>query len=441
MFTPEQLLQNLHRLPQAKRYWIALSGGLDSTVLLHALSQLRLSLAAIHVDHGLSPESANWSRQCRDLCEGLGIELVEQQVEVNRQGKGLEAAAREARYTAFNSVLGEGEMLLTAHHQDDQAETLLLQLLRGGGVRGLAAMPECRPLGQGWLGRPLLHFSRQTLQAYAEDNGLSWVDDPSNFDTSLERNYLRHELMPQLEERQQGVKAVLARSADHFAESSELLDELAEQDLAGIENKASWLSISGLLKLNPARQRNVLRFWFRHQGLAVPDSRNLKRVFDELIPAGEDAEPLVHWPGAEVRRYRERLFAMPPLAALDEELFMFPWPGELPEGLGKLTTERVLGKGIKEAYLQNKLTVGWRQGGERIAPPGRSGHHSLKKLYQEAGIPPWERQRRPLIYIDGELAQVAGLWTDSRFACGENEVGIQFEWRYAIEKTGENDDN
>lgn len=441
MFTPEQLLAILQRLPEAQRYWIAFSGGLDSTVLLHALAQLPLPIAAIHVDHGLSPESANWSEQCRLQCEALGVEFHQQCVEVNRPGRGLEAAAREARYAAFEAILGREEMLLTAHHQDDQAETLLLQLLRGGGVRGLAAMPLYRQLGEGWLGRPLLQFCRDELQAYAGENGLAWIEDPSNFDTSLERNYLRHELLPQLLERQPGLKTILARSANHFAESSELLDELAGQDLVAIENADNWLSISDFVRLSPARQRNLLRHWLRKLRLPVPDSRNLQRVFDELIPAGEDAEPLVHWPGAEIRRYRERLFAMSPLGTLDNDLPTIPWTGKLPTGLGSLQAQRVQTKGISEAFLQREVTIGWRQGGERLAPPGRGGRHSLKKLYQEAAIPPWERQRRPLIFIDGELAQVAGLWTDSRFACGENEQGIQFEWRYAIEKTGENDDN
>ena len=446
MFHPEQLQPILQRLPQARRYWIALSGGLDSTVLLHAVSQLGLSVpvSAIHVDHGISPSSVEWSAHCRRQCESMGVEFVERQVEVNRKGRGLEAAAREARYAAFEEVVGEGEMLLTAHHQDDQAETLLLQLLRGGGVRGLAAMPESRLLGAGLLGRPLLGYSRDELQAYAETQGLSWIEDPSNLDISLERNYLRHELIPQLQQRHQSVKAVLARSADHFAEASGLLDELAAQDLASV-SEGETLAIKALAALSGPRQRNLLRHWLRGLGLSIPDSRNLQRILDEVLPAAEDAEPLVHWPGAEVRRYRDRLHAMPPLAATPDELPHIPWQGgellELPAGLGRLKLTRVVGSGIREEFLDGQVTIGWRQGGERIAPPGRNGHHELKKLYQEAGVPPWQRQRRPLIYIDGELAQVTGLWTDSRFASDKNGSGICFEWSYAIEKAGENDDN
>ncbi|MDH5785435.1 MAG: tRNA lysidine(34) synthetase TilS [Chromatiales bacterium] len=446
---PQQLLPILQRQPEAERYWVALSGGLDSTVLLHLLSQLsaerNLPIYAIHVDHGISPNSAGWAAHCQQQCEMLGIELVTQRVRIERKGKGLEAAARDARYRAFAEVVGAGDMLLTAHHQDDQVETMLLQLLRGGGVRGLAGMPEFRPFDAGWLARPLLHYSREQLQRYAENNGLSWIDDPSNFDISLERNYLRHELIPQLERRHQGLRTVLARSAGHFAESASLLDELAAQDLSLLATGEKSLPIPELLLLSEARQHNLLRYWLRDRGLTVPDSRNLQRIIDEVLSAAEDAQPLVHWPGSEVRRYRDRLYAMPPLPPAPEHSLDLPWEGEtlqvLPAELGELRVNRTEGEGIQADFLSGSVTVRWRRGGERIELAGRTGHHSLKKLCQEVGLPPWERERRPLIYIDGVLAQVAGLWTDSRFRCDENGVGISFEWSCAIENADENNDN
>ncbi len=449
-FYPEQLLPILQRLPEARRYWIAFSGGLDSSVLLHALSQLGdqlpTPLSVIHVDHGLSAHSAAWSAQCRQQCQALGIELNEIKVEVDSRGRGIEAAAREARYAAFAEVMGEGEMLLTAHHQDDQAETLLLQLLRGGAVRGLAAMPVSRPFAAGWLGRPLLALGREALQAYAEAQGLAWIDDPSNFDTTLERNFLRHELLPMLEQRRGGTKQLLARSAGHFAESAELLDELAAEDLLSVSAAEGVIAISTLKALSTPRQRNLLRYWLRRLGLPVADSRNLQRIIDEVLPAAVDAMPLVCWHGAEVRRYRDNLYAMSPLPAVPDELPPLPWSGEtlmvLPAGLGELRKRRLVGKGLREELLSSaEVTIGWRRGGEAMALAGRSGHHALKKLYQEAAIPPWERGRRPLLFIDGQLAQVAGLWSDSRFACGENEQGILFEWSLTIEMTGENNDN
>ncbi|MCW8919149.1 MAG: tRNA lysidine(34) synthetase TilS [Gammaproteobacteria bacterium] len=460
-FHPEQLLPILQRLPATDRYWLAYSGGLDSSVLLHALARLGAALPAplsvLHVDHGLSLHSAAWSARCREQCAALGLSLHEVRVTVERRQGGVEAAARAARYAAFAERLGTGETLLTAHHQDDQAETLLLQLLRGGGVRGLAAMPPQRPFAAGLLARPLLGFSREALKAYAEAEGLGWVEDPSNFDTVLERNFLRHKLLPLLERRRGGMRPLLARSADHFAEAAGLLDELAAQDLAVVVQErggAAALSIAALRGLSVARQRNLLRYWLRTLGLAPPDSRNLQRILDELLPAAVDAMPLVSWPGAEVRRYRDRLHAMSPLP-LPPPVAWPPlrWGGEavtrLPAELGVLQMTRVAGHGIREALLAGEVTIGWRRGGEALALPGRGGHHLLKKLYQEAAIPPWERGRRPLLYIDGQLAQVAGLWSDSRFACGANEPGIVFEWlsgsgaggETAIEMVGENNDN
>lgn len=450
-FEPELLLRALQQLPDTSRYWVAYSGGLDSSVLLHALAQLggRLSvpLSVVHVNHGLSPHSGEWTVQCRQQCEVLGLSLCELKVAVERHGRGIEAAARQARYAALARVVGEGEMLLTAHHQDDQAETLLLQLLRGGGVRGLAAMPASRRFAAGWLGRPLLGYSRASLQGYAESQGLRWVEDPSNFDTSLSRNYLRHALLPQLEERYGGIKAILARSAGHFAESATLLDELADQDLLTVAGgEGASLSIPSLQLLSAGRQRNLLRYWLRRRGLTVPDSRNLQRILDEVLSAAADGVPQVRWPGAEVRRYRDQLHALPPLPPLPGQMAPLPWEGEgqmsLPAGQGVLHIKRCNERGMAEAWLgTQRVTIGWRRGGEALSLPGRAGHHQLKKLFQEAGVPPWERERRPLIYIDGALAQVAGLWTDERFACGAGEQGICFEWTPAIEMASENNDN
>lgn len=462
-FHPEQLLPILQRLPATGRYWLAFSGGLDSSVLLHALTQLGTALPAplsvLHVDHGLSPHSAAWSARCREQCAARGLLLHGVRVTVERRQGGVEAAARAARYAVFAERLGAGETLLTAHHQGDQAETLLLQLLRGGGVRGLAAMPPQRPFAAGLLARPLLGFSREALQAYAEAEGLEWVEDPSNVDTALERNFLRHELLPLLERRRGGMRPLLARSAGHFAEAAGLLDELAAQDLAAVTAQgpggAASLSLAALQGLSVARQRNLLRYWLRTLGLAPPDSRNLQRILDELLPAAVDAMPLVSWPGTEVRRYRDGLYAMPPLPPLLEEWPPLRWRGAavtlLPAGLGALQMTRVAGRGIREEWLAGEVTIGWRSGGEVLALPGRSGHHLLKKLYQEAAIPPWARGCRPLLYIDGQLAQVAGLWSDNRFACGVNEPGIVFEWLSVrgtamtsetdIEIAGENNDN
>ncbi len=438
-----ETLRRFFMATSATDYLIAYSGGRDSTVLLHAVASLRdelgLSLRAVHVDHGLSPHSGTWSGQCRQQCEALGVDFIGRRVEVVHQGQSLEAAAREARYRVFTELLGESDCLLSAHHREDQAETLLLQLLRGGGVHGLASMPASRPLGGGQLRRPLLGLGREQLAAYAEAQRLEWVEDPSNFDTSLERNWLRHELLPLLRQRREGIDAVLARSAIHFAEAAGLLDELAAGDLTLCAEGAA-LSIDALAQLSEARQRNLVRLWLRRLALPLPDHRRLNQVLAELCLAAEDAVPLVVWPGAELRRYRGRLYAMAPLPQpLSEPL---AWGGggelELPDGLGWLS--------LAGAPLDGPLEIRPRRGGEHMHPAGRERSRDLKRLMQEAGVPPWLRERWPLIYREGKLVAVPGLWIDHRYAVQGGGLPLIPRWRtdfhqFAIEKDGENNDN
>ncbi len=434
----QHLLHALQNLPPASRYRVAFSGGLDSTVLLHLMASLRdeldVDISAIHVDHGLSAHSVEWSEQCGAFCTRLGMPFLLRKVTVEHQAEhGLEAAARHARYRVFEEVLGEGEILLTAQHRDDQAETLLLQLLRGGGVHGLAAMPRSRHLGGGFIARPLLSQSREALRCYAEEKGLVWIEDPSNFDTGLERNYLRHTLLPQLAERRIGIREVLVRSAGHFAESAALLDDLALQDLAHAEREQATLSVEALKKLSPERCRNLLRYAIRQRSLPLPDHRHLHRILDEVLSASVDAMPLVAWPGAEVRRYRDRLYLLSPLFPLPESLPELLWSRgseeRLPHGLGVLRMRLVPGEGICLHRLRaGTCTIRWRVGGERLQPVGRAGTHELKKLYQEAGVPPWERRRRPLIYLDGKLAQVPGLCSAADVAAAPEEEGVVFDW-------------
>lgn len=441
----QYLLTAIQAFPPVPHFRVAFSGGLDSSVLLHLMACIRgelgAELSALHIDHRLSPHSADWSDHCVRFCETLNVPITVERVTVSgTRDKGLEAAARQARYTAFESVLGEGDMLLTAHHRDDQAETLLLQLFRGGGDHGLASMPTQRPLGSGWLGRPLLEVGREALLAYARSHGLEWIDDPSNFDTSLDRNYLRHTLLPQLNERRAGIRDILARSAGHFAESAQLLDELAAMDRQEARVGESTLSISVLRNLSPQRCRNLLRYHLRQLDLPPPQHTHLHRIMDEVMHAVEDAMPLVTWPGVEVRRYRDRLYFMPNLMALPPSPVVIPWDNEsamaLPHGLGRIQAEPMIGRGIFPASLDGRrCELRLRIGGEKLQPAGREGHHTLKKLYQEQGVPPWERERRPLLYVDGRLAQVAGLWTAQEFAVAPDEEGIMLQWSSsAIEK-------
>lgn len=446
----ERLRAALRHFPAPQSYLVAFSGGLDSTVLLHALSRCRdqwaVPLQAIHIHHGLQPLAEQWLDHCAGQCQALAVPFVALRVAVARSsGEGLEAAARRARYHAISERMAPGDMLLTAHHQDDQAETLLLQLLRGAGVAGVAAMAPLKPFAGGWHGRPLLGISRAELHHYAQSKGLAWVDDPSNLDVALERNYLRQRVVPRLHDHYPALGATLARSARHFAEAQELLGALGELDFARCGTEGGGLSVALLGELSAARQRNLLRYWIARRGFRLPDSRRLQQICDQVLPAAVDAAPLVNWGGAELRRYRDTLTLMAPLPAVPQG--GLPWrlerPLALPAGLGLLHGHEAPGEGLALARLAGRsLEVRFRRGGERCRPAGRHERHTLKNLWQERGIPPWQRERMPLLFVDGELAQVADLWCCEPFAAQPGEPGIVIEWTAAaIENGSENNDN
>lgn len=434
-FSVSRLSAILQTFPSCRCYRVAYSGGVDSHVLLYALARLRvqfpdIALTAIHVDHGLHPRSAQWARHCGEVCSVLGVacEVVPVKVRAG-QGKSLEAAAREARYEALRTRVGIGECLLTGQHREDQAETVLLQLLRGSGPPGLAAMARAAAFGRGRLLRPLLSFSRPELLAYARQEGLTWIEDPGNTDSRFDRNYLRHELWPRLRRRWPGASRTLARAAEYQADAAWLLDRQAQADLAGMAGGGHRLSVKGLNALALPSRRNVLRYWFKRQGFPVPDSVHLQRILNEVLPVSEDAQPLVAWPGVEVRRYRDSLYALKPLPPHNPAL-MLAWDGldslALPPEIGGLLTVHLTpgwGLGV-EQWRQAAITVRFRRGGESLRLRGRR-RCTLKALFQEQGVPPWRRARIPLIYIDDTLAFVAGIGMDRRFAA---QPGVLVEW-------------
>lgn len=417
---PERLCQALGRLPPARRRLAALSGGLDSVVLLHALAGLECAppLIAVHVHHGLSPRAEAWAAACEALCRRLGVTFHCLRVDAAPgRGESPEAAARHARYGALAAFMQPGDGLLTAHHRRDQAETLLLQLLRGSGPAGLAAMPLWQPLGPGWHGRPLLEVDRPQLEAYARAHGLDWVEDESNQDPALDRNRLRHEILPLLRARWPAVDATLARAAALQAEAQDLLAERAREDLETLRGEdPGTLSVAALARLRRPRQRNALRGWLEEKGLPLPGRARLESLLQQALGAAPDAAVRVAWPGAEVRRYRDALHAMAPLAAPPPGLCL-PWDGRTPlavPGTGvTLTRDGVMRcHGLDPAALPAPVTVGLRRGGERLRLGGRT--RVLKKLLQARGIPPWERERIPLIHAGDRLAVVWGLWTAER---------------------------
>lgn len=416
-------------------YLLAYSGGLDSTVLLHRLAGLSLpaGLRAIHVHHSLQAAADSWPAHCAQACERLKVPFELARVSPDcGPGTSLEAEARRARYAALQAAMRPGDVLLTAHHRDDQAETLLLQLLRGAGPRGLAAMPVWAEFGPGWHVRPLLDIARAELEAYARRHRLSWVEDPSNQDLSHARNFLRREILSRLRDRWPALSSVLGRSAGLCGEAIELLDQQAEEDLQWCAGPLDGsLLIPALRQLEPTRARNLLRAWLGWRGLSPPEEQHLLRLPAELLDAAQDACPLLAWPGAELRRYRELLFAMRPLTqpcrdwqadwTLDETL-------QLPAGCGELSAEPGRGFALRTPLPEEKVTVRLAADGERLRLPGRAHGTPLKNLFQQAGVPPWVRQRLPLVCFDGKVAAVADRWVCQGFSSTASGSGWRLRW-------------
>jgi tRNA(Ile)-lysidine synthase len=437
----ESLLGKLRELEaiarRPARYVIAFSGGLDSTVLLHALvalrEQLGVPLLAIHVDHGLHAESAAWVEHCRRFAAELGVEFLARSVKVQLEsGKGPEASARDARYNALHSELRFDDWLMSAHHREDQAETLLLNLIRGSGPMGIAGIGSIRRFGPGWLVRPLLETNRGELQAYATRERLHWLEDPSNVDRRFDRNFLRHDILPRLQARWPDIAARLQRSAGHAGEASQLLTNLAEIDLESLGGRAQRIPIDRLLVLSPARQRNVLRFALRQLGLATPTAMQLARILNEVVPAREDARPLVTWAGAAARRYRNGLYLLPePLPESPQTVQVSARQATLDDiplgpGLGVLQFCPEQESGLSADLLRGGIEIRFRQGGEKFQPLGQSHTRKLKKLLQEEGVVPWMRDQLPLIYADNHLVAVGDLWLAARAVA---EPGVALCWK------------
>jgi len=419
-------------LHNTAKFAVGLSGGVDSVVLLHLLRRgLRLPpkrLSAIHVNHGISTHAASWATHCRRLCRDLGVSLKVAKVDVPR-GNSIEAAARDARYAVFAG--SAADVVALAHNRDDQAETLLLQLLRGAGPRGLAAMPAFRP-GAPAYWRPLLDVPRGDIEAYARRNGLSWVEDDSNLDRGYLRNFLRHEVMPVIEARLPAAGVVLSRAARIQAEASDLLDALALHDLGTVQKSRS-ISLEVLKDLPAHRARNVLRFFLRNNGVAMPDAVRLEEVLRQAMTARNDARVCVSAGDIELRRFRDHLHIVRPLPAVAAS-FETEWSGRkplrLPQLGGTLSLQRSEGGGIANRWLRGRaLTVRIRQGGEKMhliaGGPGRT----VRNLLQEAFLPPWQRERLPLIYVGARLAAIPGVGTDERFLAPAGESGWQPVWQ------------
>ena len=425
----------LHAIPDVRRLTLAYSGGLDSTVLLHALARIGVepgrSLSAIHVNHGINPRADDWAAHCRRVAAGLGVPLSVERVSLSPTDladSGLEGAARAARYAAFAQL--DTDLLLLAHHRDDQAETLLFNLGRGCGLAGAAAMPDERPINTGdsviGLRRPLLGVARAELERYARSAGLEWIEDDSNANLELARNRLRHEVLPALEQARPGAGANLAAASRRFADALKLLDELADHDLAtALSPAGATLEQAPLLALSPLRRANALRRWLSLAAIGIPGEARLVELAEQLAEVRENSRLRVDFgAGHSVRLWRGRVYLVRDDPEETTRVRLPLCDGSTAAwGSGRVRLQRTIGDGISAAKLGAEVSCLPRGGGERFRPAADRPTRSLQELFAMAGIPPWERARLPLLWDGDRLLWVAGIGVASPVAAAPDEPG------------------
>ena len=414
----KQLLNSewLARLSGFKKLIVGFSGGLDSTVLLHVLashSLLQDKLVAVHINHGISANSQSWQDHCEQICLQSGIHFIARSVEFARSAN-IEEEARIARYGVFSSLLNADDCLILAHHRDDQAETLLLQLFRGTGVDGLAAMLELNSFSSAILARPFLSVFRKQLEHYADEHELKWIEDESNQDIKYSRNFLRHEIMPLLMEKWPGVVGNITRTAAHCQQAKVNLDELAIQDSPELVAPKISINIESLKTLNFERIANVLRVWLKKNKIQLPSTMTFQRLIHEVILASPDATPVVSWDNIQVHRYQQSLFLVRKKGThLSSSIEWINFPLPL---IAKEYDIHLIAEQANQGLLippDAKVFVKYRQGGEIFCWHGQT--KQLKKLFQEWKIPPWLRESIPLIYINEQLAAVVGYAVSDLF--------------------------
>ena len=381
---------------RGKKIAVGLSGGVDSVVLLHALSR-EVPVRAVHVHHGLSPNADAWARFCRRYCRCLGVPVTVKRVRVAKNGQGIEAAAREARYAVFRRL--GADTIALAHQLDDQAETVLMNLLRGAGLRGASGMPAERAFHGKLLLRPLLDVPREAIVDYARRYRLEWVEDESNRLEGLTRNFLRRRIAPLLAERYPRWREALARAARHFSRA-----EIDAQQL--------------------------VRAFLAERGLRAPSEAKLAEMVKQLSSGARGAQ--IDHAGIRLRLYRGRL--LDAASGPAPRFQALAWRGErrvaLPALGGELVFRRARGRGIDASLLKDEpLLIRLRSGGERLQPDARRPRRTLKNLFQEAGIPPWQRERLPLLFRGAHLVCVPGIGVDARYQAEKNSPGLVAEWR------------
>jgi len=438
MISLKPLLDFLSQHPSVSRLYVGFSGGTDSLVLLHLLTQEPLlksyKVCGIHVHHGLSPHANEWEKQCEAWAHTWGVSFFSHHLDLKKKkGKSLEHAARILRYEVFAEYMDEGSILLTAHHQKDQAETLLLQLLRGAGPKGLAAMAFSNGFASSWHLRPLLNEERSSLETYAEYHGLKGIHDESNDDIHFDRNYLRHEVFPRILERWPGAFKTMARSARHCGDALLFIEEVAERDFKHLwsENK---ISLNTLANLPTHRQQEVLRYAMGYLKLPLCSEEVLLNILHTMYETKEDGVPFVAWPGGEARRYQGFLYLLKPVhfSPPKEEIGVRVGEPQVFSEMGaSLKWEEVRG-GLSFSF-GDPLSLDFRKGNARFHPKNRAHSQDLKKLMQEWKIPPWERKKIPLLYEGKDLVAVLGYSLHKTRVVSEDIMGWLPVWETGIE--------
>jgi tRNA(Ile)-lysidine synthase len=423
----ENYLSDLIVKDKPARYVVGYSGGIDSTVLLHAINKMAgyTPVVAVHINHQLIPQAAEWEKHSRKFSESISVEFLSRKVIIDmNSGYGLEAASRKGRYDSFKQLIKKNDYLLTAHNQDDQVETVLLNIFRGCGLRGIRGIPASRKFFEGKLVRPLLRVSRDEISEYAKKYKLNWIEDPSNQYQKYDRNFLRHEILAQLKSRWPAVNNNVRKTSELASEINEELKEIAFID-APLFYKNNQLDIRIIKNLSPARQKNILRYALLSLGLPLPSSIKLNQVINEVINARVDRQPLVQWSNVQIRRYRKKIYFLSeyfqPKKNNIEKIYLNGPNWKLGKGLGSLSLEKS-DIGIKKSIAKEGFNVTFRAGGEKIKPLGSEYSRKVKKLFQEAAVVPWMRENIPLLLYEGNLVAVADMWLDKSYAADNGYI-------------------
>jgi tRNA(Ile)-lysidine synthase len=423
----------LNQHKQFSHIYVGYSGGIDSHVLLDlcaSIPSLSGKITAVHVHHGLQEEADSWVEHCKKTAENLNVDFIMLPVYADANpGESPEEAARNARYAAFKTLVNVDEALMLAQHREDQLETVLLQLFRGAGLRGLSGIPETSFFGQGLMLRPLLNITKLEINEYAKTHELQWIEDPSNQQNDYDRNFLRNVIVPLIKQRWESCDKTVSRSAKHCAEAQVIVSAVADELFYPVFSRANkTLCVTQLQAHKSPRQQLIIRHWFQNLNLRMPAQAFVERIQTEVIAAREDSDPILVGQGFLIRRYRDRLYC---LKQIEQELPQdLIWSNQ--QTFLECSTHRKLfyvssSAGILfEQWQKAKVTVKFRSGGEKIRLPNRNEHHTLKNLFQEAGIPPWEREIIPLIYLNNKLAAIGELWISADFYNEKPDACIRF---------------